>query len=133
MSARCDWVTGLSASIPPPSGRVSARRVASSRALFPNPGAAGPTGGGNPSDVAMRDSGEVGGLLRVGSEQGDGAGAEPLHGEGEVGDAGVACQRLADEGEGAHVEAAVAVGDAVAQPACLAEVPNQPAAGGIDV
>jgi hypothetical protein len=70
--------------------------------------------------------------------QGEGAGTEALHGEGEVGEARMARQRLAQQADGARVddvEAAAAVGaaDGVAQPAGRAEAGYQVAAGGIDV
>ena len=51
-----------------------------------------------------RVSGSQRALLLGGAEEGEGAGAEALHGEGEVGEAVVAGEGLADEAEGADVE-----------------------------
>ena len=64
-----------------------------------------------------------------------GAGAEALHGEGEIGQAVVARQRLADEAERAHVERRrrVGIGRSVCEPAVAAELLHQVAAGGVDV
>ena len=44
------------------------------------------------------------------AEERDRAGAEPLHGEGEIGEAVMAGERLAREAERADIERAVAVG-----------------------
>ena len=59
--------------------------------------------------AAARPCGSHVALLLVGAEQADRARAQPLHGEGEIGEAGVAGQRLAGDGEAAHVGRAVAV------------------------
>ena len=69
------------------------------------------------------------------AEQADRAGAEPLHGEGEIGEAVVARQRLAHEAERAHIERGgrVGIGRGVREPAVAAEASDKIAAGGIDV
>ena len=61
-------------------------------------------------------------LLGV-AEQADRAGAEPLHGEGEIGKPVVARERLAHEAERAHVERGgrVGIGRGVREPAVAAE------------
>ena len=69
------------------------------------------------------------------AEQADRPGAEALHGEGEIGQAIVARQGLADEAERAHVERCrrVGIGRGVGEPAVAAELLHEIAAGGIDV
>ena len=68
------------------------------------------------------------------AEERDRAGAEPLHGEGEIGEAVVAGERLAREAERAHIGRAVAVGGrGVIQTTVAAETRDEIAAGGIHV
>ena len=73
-------------------------------------------------------------LLGV-AEQADRPGAEALHGEGEIGQAVVPRQRLADQAERAHVERCrrVGIGRGMREPAVAAELLHQLAAGGVDV
>ena len=74
-------------------------------------------------------------LLLRRAEQADRAGAEPLHGEGEIGEPVMARQRLAGEAQRAHVERAGIGGidRRRLQPAVAAELCHQLAAGGVDV
>ena len=64
-----------------------------------------------------------------------GPGAEALHGEGEIGEAVVPRQRLADEAERAHVERGgrVGIGRRVREPAVAAEACDEIAAGRADI
>ena len=64
-----------------------------------------------------------------------GAGAEALHGEGEIGEAVVARQRLADQAERAHVERCrrIRIDRGVREPAVAAELLHEIAAGGVDI
>jgi hypothetical protein len=73
-------------------------------------------------------------LLRA-PEQADRAGAEPLHGEGKIGEAVVPCQRFANEAERAHVKRRGRIGIrcGMLEPAVAAEAGDQIAAGRIDV
>src|SRR5207244_9105548 len=57
--------------------------------------------------LAFGDGWEVSLLLRVGAEQADRARAEALHREGEIGEAVMARQRLANEREAANIEIVV--------------------------
>ena len=57
----------------------------------------------------------------------DRARAEPLHGEGEIGERVMTRQRLADDGEAAHVGPPLAIGDAVLEQSGLARAPEQAA------
>jgi hypothetical protein len=75
-------------------------------------------------------------LLLLGrAEQAERAGAEPLHGEGEIGEPIMAGERLARDAQRTHVERAwiVGVDGRRLQPAVPAELAHQLAAGGIDV
>jgi hypothetical protein len=53
---------------------------------------------------ALTDRGKVAPLQLLGSEQRDRRGAEPLHGEGEIGEAVEGGERLAGKAQRAHVE-----------------------------
>ena len=79
--------------------------------------------------------GEPAALLVGGAEQRDGAGAEALHREGEVGEAVVAGQGLADQAEAADVERrrGVGVDRGVGEPAVAAERGDERLAGGVGV
>ncbi len=75
-------------------------------------------------------------LLLLGrAEQAERAGAEPLHGKGEVGQPVMPGQRLARDAQRAHVERSGIVGieRRRLQPAVPAELRHQLAAGGIDI
>jgi len=80
---------------------------------------------------------QVGGFELGRAEERDRTAAEPLHGESEIGEAGVARQDIAGDAERAHVEAlgkpAVIRRDARAKPARLAQEPHEHPAGAIDV
>ncbi len=77
---------------------------------------------------------EPGALLHI-AKQADRAGAQPLHGEGEVGEAVVARQRFAHQTERAHIERRgdQRIGRSVHEPAVAAELGDQLAACGIDI
>ena len=81
--------------------------------------------------LALGDRRKIRLFLRFGAEQADRARSEPLHGEGEIGEAAMARQRLADQRERADVErlvdAAISRRHAIAQPAAGAE-PARPGA-----
>ena len=85
------------------------------------------------------DAGQIGALLLLGAVERDGAGAEPLHGEGEIGESGMPRQRLAQSRQMARVSmvsSSAAIGgaaDGIARPAGFAERAHQRAAFGIDV
>jgi hypothetical protein len=74
-------------------------------------------------------------LLLRRAEQRNRAGAEPLHGEGEVRQAVVAGQRLACQAQRAHVEraAGIGIGRGMRKPSVAAETRHKIAAGGVDV
>jgi hypothetical protein len=73
-------------------------------------------------------------VMRV-AEEADGAGAQPLHGEGEIGQPVVTRQRLAGQAERAHVEGRgiLRVYGGRLEPAVAAQFFHQLAAGRIDV
>ncbi len=88
-------------------------------------------GGDRRAGAGARQPGRA---LRLAAEQRDRPGAEALHGEGKVGQPVVARQRLARERERTHVERrAVFVRRGQRQPAGLAQLRDQPAAGGVGV
>ena len=64
-------------------------------------------------------------LLLDRPEQRDRARAEPLHREGEIGERAVIGERLAGDGEAAHVGPVLAVGDAQLEEARGAELAHQ--------
>src|SRR5689334_89173 len=75
------------------------------------------------------------GLLSGGAEQRNRARTEALHREGEIGEAGMARQRLADQSQGADVDFSqwALTRRSVFEPAIMAELMHQLAASGIDV
>ena len=85
------------------SRRRPARRVVSIAATSEPDVGLGQREGGDL--LAFGDRGQIGLLLRFGAEQADRARSQPLHGEGEIGEARMAGERLADQRERADVEA----------------------------
>jgi len=88
--------------------------------------------------LAARHPRQPGALLFFIAEQGNGAAAQALHREGEVGQRGVARQRLAHQAQGAGVDrlAGAAIGHAghrVAQPVVAPQPLDQRAADGVDI
>ena len=70
--------------------------------------------------------------------QRDGTGAEALHGKGEIGQPGMARQRLAQQADGARIDDVVLAAkgrasNGIAQPAGGAEARHEVAAGGVGV
>ena len=115
-------------------------------------GAVGDGGGGERGDVgaglglgereggdglARGDGRQDAALQLVRAEQADRAGAEALHGEGEVGEAVAVGQGLAGEAEGADVEGrvqpAMGGGHGRPEPSGLAQRRDEAAAGGVHV
>ena len=86
---------------------------------------------------AGADRRAAGGLLLSRAEQRDRAGAEALHGEGEIGEAVDIAERRAGDAEGAHVErsaqAALVAGHAGGQEPGLAERADETPAGAVDI
>ena len=82
---------------------------------------------------AGADGGEEAGLLFGGAEEGDGSGAEALHGEGEVGEAGEAGEGFAEDAEGADVERGAVRGAGVVEEAGLAHGPGEAGDGAVGV
>ena len=82
-------------------------------------------------DWPLSDLAEIVGALAGGAEQADRARAEPLHGEGEIGEARMVGEGRAGDGEAAHVERAV--GDGQAEITGVAELGDERADFGFDV
>ena len=79
--------------------------------------------------LAGRGARQVGALLLLGAVEGDRARAQALHGEGEISEAGMARQRLADEADRARVDhvgngAIGGAADRVAWPAAAPSLPT---------
>ncbi len=88
--------------------------------------------------LARRGTRQIGAFLLLRAVEGDRARAQALHGEGEISEAGMARQRLADKADRARVDhvgnAAIgSAADRVARPAGGAELADQRAAGSVHV
>ena len=88
--------------------------------------------------LAGRGTRQIGAFLLLGAVEGDRARAQALHGEGEISEAGMARQRLADKADRARVDhvgnAAIgSAADRVARPAGGAELADQRATGSVHV
>jgi hypothetical protein len=89
-------------------------------------------------ELALGHPGQVVALLLGRAVQGNGPGAQALHGEGEVGQAVVIGQGLADQADrggvnGVEYPAESPPPDGVARPAALSQQPHQLAAGAVHV